>query len=52
MKGWRTILFNVAMVVVAIAETLPPKTALYVTVVGNAVLRVITNTPVGSNKPR
>ena len=47
MKGWRTILFNVASVALMLTEVLPPKWAPYVVVGGNIVLRLITTTPVG-----
>lgn len=47
MKGWRTILFNVATAAVGFAEILPPKYALYTAIGGNVVLRFLTTTPVG-----
>lgn len=51
MKGWRTIIFNVAMIAAHMAEVLPPRPALWVTVIGDIILRIFTNTPVGRSEP-
>lgn len=50
MKGWRTIVFNLATFAVSVAEVLPPKTAMYVLFGGNLVLRFLTTTPVGNKE--
>lgn len=50
MKGFRTILFNIAMLALAspdILALIPPRAAVYVAAIGNLVLRVVTTTPVG-----
>lgn len=53
MKGWRTYAFNFAMLALASPEVLaliPPRWAIYISVVGNLILRSITNTPVGRSE--
>ena len=53
MKGWKTVLFNVGMMVVAspdILAMLPPRAAVYVGVIGNLVLRAVTTTPIGKGE--
>jgi hypothetical protein len=53
MQGFKTLLFNVAMLALASPDVLalvPPKAAIYVITIGNLVLRAITSTPVGKNK--
>ena len=50
LKGWKTVLFNLCMLALGSPEVLsliPPKVAIYVTVVGNLALRAITSTPIG-----
>lgn len=67
MRGWRTIAFNVALVLFALTDYLtvasgtfsaifedPRHAALAVTVIGlvNVLLRLVTTTPAGKRKPR
>ncbi len=50
MKGWRTVLFNVAVTAAGSPELLaliPPKHAVWVGLFGNLFLRAITNSPIG-----
>lgn len=54
MKGWKTILFNVIGAILLVAENqgeafgLGTETIATIILVGNFVLRFLTNTPVGS----
>lgn len=50
MKGYRTIIFNLATPAVTLANILPPKAAAYTAIIGNAVLRVLTTTPIGEKE--
>lgn len=53
MKGWKTIIFNILMGVMLVVEEqgqlwgLSLSTIGFITVMGNAILRFFTNTPVG-----
>lgn len=55
MKGWKTIIFNILMGVMLVVEEqgqlwgLSLSTIGFITVVGNAVLRFFTTTPVGKS---
>lgn len=50
MKGWRTILFNVATLAASAGDLLPVKYAFYVVTVGNLVLRAFTTTSIGRSE--
>jgi len=53
MKGWKTIVFNLAMLAAATPDVLgliPPHVALYVIPLGNLILRAITTTPIGRSE--
>ena len=55
LKGWKTVLFNFGMLAVASPELLaliPPKYAVYASVIGNLILRAITTTPIGRAEPK
>ena len=50
MKGWRTVVFNVAVLALGSPDLLaliPQNIAVYVSVFGNLILRAITTTPLG-----
>ncbi len=54
MKGWRTVLFNTAMLAIGspdIIALLPPRAAIYLTIFGNLALRAVTTTPIGRSEP-
>ena len=57
LKGWKTILFNVVMAIILLVDKqadlwgIPPGTAETILIVGNFVLRFLTTTPVGGEKP-
>lgn len=52
MKGWKTIIYNVIMAIILVAEQqgagfgLSPEVIGYITLIGNFVLRFFTTTPV------
>jgi hypothetical protein len=46
LKGWKTVIFNIAMLLVTIADALPPKTAVIISGVGNLILRALATTPI------
>lgn len=53
MKGWKTIVFNLVTLALASPDVLaliPPEAALYVSVIGNLILRAVTTTPVGKKE--
>lgn len=53
MKGWRTVLFAIAITAAGSPELLallPPKVALYVAAAGTIILRAVTNTPIGRSE--
>ena len=53
LKGFKTILFNIGIVALGspdVLALLPPKNALYVTVLGNLLLRAVTTSPVGKRE--
>ena len=55
MKGFKTVLFNVGMLAIAspdLIALLPPKAAIYITVLGNLALRAVTTTPIGKGEPK
>ena len=52
-KGWKTVVFNAAMLALASPDVLaliPAEVAVYVSVFGNIILRAITSTPIGRNE--
>jgi hypothetical protein len=54
MKGYKTVLFNTAMLALAspdLLSLLPPRVAIYATVFGNIILRAMTSTPIGQGEP-
>lgn len=56
MKGWKTIIFNVLMAILLVVEEqgelwgLSIEVIGFITVIGNAILRFFTTTPVGKSK--
>jgi hypothetical protein len=53
-KGWRTVLFNIALAAAGSPEVLAlltPEQALYVGLIGNVLLRSVTSTPIGQSEP-
>ena len=46
MKGWKTVLFNVATIAVQVGGILPPKYSIYALAAGNLILRAFTDTPI------
>jgi len=47
LKGWKTVLFNLASIAAGAGDVLSPEVAFYVVTVGNLILRVMTTSPVG-----
>ena len=50
LAGWKTVIFNFGMLALASPDLLslfPPRAAIYVTVIGNLLLRAVTTTPIG-----